>query len=291
MLPLFFCLVSSTRFHKLIPSRAKQGQENNGFFNTASTTDLDLQSRAVQLMEVTRANNSSKSTMMQRLYDTAAAVRSILLCKTTTTVASKTSRMDPVVRSALAQTIENDAVECRDELHDLDDELCQARSALQSAIEKEQFLSVRCHKYCKALDVRARILKEEVEETLDKARMEQWERDQDNLDKINGILKEILTEMEEMRRKIRELERKKAKLTKMNEQCQEFMDLANPDTSCVDDDKDETPIDKETVHAVAEDTSEEDVEKAKAAEEEENVEGTTNPVTTIEGSSTAAEEE
>jgi chromosome segregation ATPase len=190
--------------------------------------------------------------MMQRLYNVASSARESLLCQSgrKNNTHRRAAKMDPIVRSALATTIQEET--CTNELEEISSELEAAKLALRQAEKKETFLGMRSYRYRKLLDQQAYELKEERtkldqytyqhddDENLDEEavasyrqqlkdwdeRMEKWEKDEDALKSIQVTHMGIMANCEQMRRTVRELEKKKARLQKMNDQCQEFIDLA-----------------------------------------------------------------
>lgn len=188
---------------------------------------------------------------MKRLYDAAAAMRGMLLCeKSNHRNVTAARKMDPIVRSALAETIAEE--NCQADLREIEIELAQAVENLHEIVKKEQFLGLRSRQYRKALDAKARELHEErgklsvrgggdddredgdeEEAALSKqlladweSRMEQWEKDEDALQSIHDSHKQILAVCEQMRRTIGELEKRKAVLNRLNDQCQDFLAVA-----------------------------------------------------------------
>jgi len=181
---------------------------------------------------------------MKRIYNAAAAARSALFCQSRTGAAAR--HLDPVVRDALAETVQEDAVLAEEQLREIATELEQAVQILKEFETKEQFLGVRTRQYRKALDQQAYELKQEAaaaklqqeaegceneerdeEAALDyEARAEKWEKDTDALEAIVKTHTQILAQCEQMRRNIKELEAKKKKIQKMNEECQDFLQEA-----------------------------------------------------------------
>jgi len=148
--------------------------------------------------------------------------------------------MDPIVRTALAATIQEE--DLTSELQQIEAEIAQAEAALKSSLEKEKFLGLRSRQYRKALDARAHQLKQErasaaaaagdddeEEQALAdwEARMEKWEKDEDALQSVIETHKKIVANCEQMRRDIKELHKKKARITNLNEQCQDFVEYAD----------------------------------------------------------------
>lgn len=190
---------------------------------------------------------------MKRLYNAAGAVRGTLFCQSHNrrSVAATARRMDPVVRSALARVVrEEDCGGPGGDLADLDAELGQAEASLRAAVEKETFLSLRSRQYRKALDARARTLRDERDALAADAvsssgadeeeaaaaqlqlreeyelRTEQWEKDEDALKSVLETHTQILAACEQMRRTIFDLHKKKAALHRLNDQCQDFLAVA-----------------------------------------------------------------
>ena len=97
---------------------------------------------------------------MKRLYNAAASARSALFCQSRT-AANSARHMDPVVRDALAETVQHDAAAVAQQLSEIDRELLRAAATLRDFEQKEQFLGVRTRQYRKALDARARELKQQ----------------------------------------------------------------------------------------------------------------------------------
>jgi hypothetical protein len=169
--------------------------------------------------------------------------------------------MDPAVRSALARDVEEQVgehgeVNVQQELATIEGEIEKAKQLLQQSEAKETFLGQRSAQYRKALDERARLLRQEQDElharkekllqevkaaatdddeeegnneinTLDidlAKRLEAWEKDEDALTSIVETHKQILAHCEEIRRKIKELERKRAECVAMAGECRDFLD-------------------------------------------------------------------
>lgn len=159
-------------------------------------------------------------------------------------LSSKTKKLDPLVRTALADDVAEQLA--GDDLMEIESDLAHAREELKTAQEKEQFLGVRSRRYRLKLDEQARLLRDEekclqqklqqeedIEDNLAaqqadlERRMEKWEKDQDALDKIVETHKEILVYCETMRRKIDQLEKQRLKALKLENECRDFVNLSN----------------------------------------------------------------
>ena len=158
---------------------------------------------------------------MEKIYNVAHSVRAFLFCNPTD---RRIRKLDPGVRSALVNSIEEQSI--RDTLNSLEAELETANESLQTSLEKEQFLGVRYHQYRKKLDARARELQNHRDAPDYESQLEQWEKDEDALNSIKNTQKTILTECEKMRRKIRELSKRKHDLQRLNGQCEEFVEAS-----------------------------------------------------------------
>jgi hypothetical protein len=158
--------------------------------------------------------------------------------------------MDPAVRGALVDEMESHTL--RQELEALEEEISTARAQLRQAEDKEIFLGQRSRQYRKALDERARQLKEEQqllhqkevadqeddkddkvhpdEEGAEQGKLDQnmmrWERDEDALVKIVDTHKTILGHCESMRWKLKELEAKRQNCRSMLGECNDFLEAA-----------------------------------------------------------------
>jgi peptidoglycan hydrolase CwlO-like protein len=83
------------------------------------------------------------------------------------TAASQAIRhLDSNTRSALAETVHDDIQGISNEIRDIDQQLEHATTALKAALKNEKVLGSRYHPYRKALDERARALREERDEIL-----------------------------------------------------------------------------------------------------------------------------
>ena len=175
------------------------------------------------------------------------------------TVRQKTRTLDPVVRTALAEDIEQDENDLATELQQVEVELEQAKASLAQAEEKETFLGQRSRQYRVALDERAAKLREEhrqlelaeqqqeepqeqegfmnnenEKDDVENAplreraieleqRTEKWERDEDALQMVVTTHMNILAECERMRRKIKELETKREYCRSMATEVDDFL--------------------------------------------------------------------
>jgi chromosome segregation ATPase len=162
--------------------------------------------------------------------------------------------MDPAVRGALVDEMDSPSNTLRQELEALEEQISTAREQLKQAEDKEIFLGQRSRQYRKALDERARQLKEEqsrlhqskeadqededeedVEDDPDEEcaeqleldqKMDRWERDEDALAKIVETHKQILGHCESMRWTLKELEAKRKNCRSMLGECNDFLEAA-----------------------------------------------------------------
>lgn len=163
-------------------------------------------------------------------------------------VRRQTRRLDPVARAALADEIALEDNDLRTEMEQIEAELEQAKRTLLEFVRKETFLGQRSRQYRLTLDDRARELSEKQRELRRRSDgnddtdleddslhqrqrqlddlLEKWERDQDALDNILKIQKEILVNCEGMRRHIKELEQKQKACRLLTNEHQEFLDEA-----------------------------------------------------------------
>lgn len=161
---------------------------------------------------------------MERLYKLAGTVRSVLLtCQT-----KRNDTVDPLVRSALAETVENDREEWHNDFESIVHELERIHAALQESMAKEQFLDTRIRKYRKALEQRSKELAETPHEPNYEQRRAQLDHDTETLKGVQITHKDILIQCEEMRRKVRELEQKRDKMVQMDDTLQSFVESNAP---------------------------------------------------------------
>jgi hypothetical protein len=155
-------------------------------------------------------------------------------------VQRQTAALDPVVRGALAQDVQDEMDD--EDLNEVEQQLQTARKALAVAEEKERFIGVRVRHYKLELQERAKELEQQLIPGLQKAdesdeeeadeeqhviehsrRQQQWERDQQALDQVIQAYKTILADCETIRRQIRQLERKRQQVLVLRGQCEEFL--------------------------------------------------------------------
>jgi hypothetical protein len=215
---------------------------------------------------------------MKRIHHMASALRQRVL---RSSIRKTSERMDPTVRAALARDVAEQVEqgEVNEELEAIEQDIETAKQLLQQSEAKETFLGQRCAQYRKALDERARLLRQEhddlndarkkqqlLQESSNSAaavvvaaaeatdheegnttcdisnnnndailqeqdedltrRLEKWEKDEDALVAIVETHKQILANCEEIRRKIKELERKRAECCAMAGECRDFLDTA-----------------------------------------------------------------
>lgn len=146
-------------------------------------------------------------------------------------IRQKTSKLEPAVRTALVQDVQQDA-DLAQTLEELQQELQQLQEKFQASQAKEVFLHQRLEHYQKVLDAQAKELKQEQtthdEETSPdlEQRLVAWERDQDSLTKIQMAHRSILIHNESLRRQIRTLEKRQATLEEMQQECDDFLTAA-----------------------------------------------------------------
>lgn len=187
---------------------------------------------------------------MKAFHNLAGAARKRLFRRS---VKDEASQMDAAARNALVEDMSPDATALQAQLEQIEAEIATARANLKQSEEKEIFLGQRSRQYRKALDERARQLKEEqalldaqqsatasngdddnvaddeemaAQIELDK-KMEKWERDEDALTSIVETHKRILGHNETMRWRLKELEAKRQSCRSMIAQCTEFLDAAD----------------------------------------------------------------
>lgn len=184
---------------------------------------------------------------MKAFHKVAGAARKRLFRRS---VKDETEKMDAAVRTALVDDVQSNPTfaSAQQELEQIEAEIDQARSSLRQSEEKEIFLGQRSRQYRKALDERARQLKEEqirldeeqrqnqnangegdeesaAQAELD-AKMEKWERDEDALQRIVETHKQILGHCETMRWRLKELEAKRKACRSMVTECTDFLTAA-----------------------------------------------------------------
>ena len=183
---------------------------------------------------------------MKAFHNLAGAARKKLFRRS---VKDETSQMDAATRTALVEDV-SPATALQQELERIEAEITKARKNLKQSEDKEIFLGQRSRQYRKALDERARQLKEEqalldaqqqsaepnggtmddeevaAQLELDK-KMEKWERDEDALTSIIETHKKILGHNETMRWKLKELEGKRQSCRSMIAECTDFLDAAD----------------------------------------------------------------
>lgn len=183
---------------------------------------------------------------MKAFHNLAGAARKRLFRRS---VKQEASQMDAAARTALVDDL-SPATALQTELEQIEAEIATARNNLKQSEEKEIFLGQRSRQYRKALDERARQLKEEqalldaqqkaassngdeavddeemaAQIELDK-KMEKWERDEDALTSIVETHKKILGHNETMRWRLKELEAKRQSCRSMIAECTDFLDAA-----------------------------------------------------------------
>lgn len=136
---------------------------------------------------------------MNRLYQAAANLRSLLLCQK-----KSADRMDPVVRNVLFET----QVELQDEIADIQSAVDDAQLALKEAQEKERIIETRYRFYQKKLQDN-NTHNDEHREALERVKMAH---------------KDLLVQCEQMRRNVKILEEKRDRLLKMNTGCWEVLE-------------------------------------------------------------------
>jgi hypothetical protein len=218
---------------------------------------------------------------MKRIHNMASALLRRGVFKPS--VRKTAQRMDPTVRSALARDVAEQVggggeVNVQQELATIEDEIIKAKQLLQQSEAKETFLGQRSAQYRKALDERARLLRQEQDEVHARKekllqeseaaaidddeeggnitaslqeddeemerrdlakRLEQWEKGEDALTSIVETHKHILAHCEEIRRKIKELERKRADCCAMAGECRDFLDTATAAANAAADDQEQ----------------------------------------------------
>jgi chromosome segregation ATPase len=203
--------------------------------------------------------------MMKRLVDAVSSAfflgNSCSNKNSARSTARNVQRLDPLVRSALAETLRSDVTRVEREMTEIEIEIANAREQYRQAIEKEQFVDTRARRYRKALEVREQELlkersdlnqrkgddqngKEDDEEDTDddeaqfqqllqdwENRMEQWKKDEAALAAVLVTHKTIVANCERIRRHLNELEKKKQRILGMNEKCHDFLAVANDENN------------------------------------------------------------
>ena len=165
---------------------------------------------------------------MERLYTLAGSVRSLLFtCQRNNTAAAA----DPLVRTALAETVQNDRNEWQDDFQSITSELERVTIALAECMEREQFLDTRIRKYRKALAERSKALAETPHEPNYDARRKVLDHDSETLRGVQVTHKDILIQCETMRRKIKELEQKRDEMARMDSRLHSFVVNSNVQSS------------------------------------------------------------
>lgn len=171
---------------------------------------------------------------MHSIYKAAGSFRAALSSPFSSTERSA-ERLDPLVRTALAESIVNDTSDCRSACDELEEEIAQVSAALKLSVEKEQFIHGRYKHYEKELDLKAQALADEDvdEETAPDVRKRrlQLENDKTLLESVKKSHKDMIVQCEKLRRKVMELERKREKVVQLQEQCQSFVDRAASSTT------------------------------------------------------------
>lgn len=180
--------------------------------------------------------------LFQPFYTAVASVRARL---PGSSIKRKARKLDPILRDAMATDIDAQLIEAGS-LEELQHDLQSARQALQAAVEKEIFLGQRSRHYRKILDEQAARLREEQRNMIARQqesdleadaalqqeaddlerRLDKWEADEDALQSIIASHRDILVEIERLRRRIDELEQQRRKLLGLREECQAFVEAA-----------------------------------------------------------------
>jgi hypothetical protein len=161
---------------------------------------------------------------MDLLYKLAGTVRSVLFtCKARNYDSSST--VDPLVRSALAETVEHDRAEWQNDFITVQADLHRVALAFQQSKDQEQFLDTRIRKYRKMLIDRSKDLAETPHEPDYEQRRLTLDQDDEALRKIQATHKQILVQCEIMRRQLKELERKRDEMVRIDAKLHSFVVL------------------------------------------------------------------
>jgi chromosome segregation ATPase len=157
--------------------------------------------------------------------------------------------MDPSVRHALAEDVEDEINDSQEEWSRLEDELAEARERLRDSEAREKFLGMRLYKYQQKMREQARCLEQDERVILhrregranqlrddpehqaeDEVLLANWERrktkwgqENDLLESIQGTHKQILVDCEMLRRTIRSLEIRCRHFQCMRRECTDFV--------------------------------------------------------------------
>jgi hypothetical protein len=166
---------------------------------------------------------------MDLLYKLAGAVRSVLFtCKARN---HDSSTVDPLVRSVLAETVEHDREEWQNDWATVQADLNRVALAFQQSKDREQFLDTRIRKYRKTLTDRSKELAETPHEPDYEQRRLTLDRDDEALRNIQATHKQILVQCEIMRRQIKELERKRDEMVRIDAKLHSFVVLDGASSS------------------------------------------------------------
>jgi myosin heavy subunit len=186
---------------------------------------------------------SATDATMDYVYKLVGSVRSIVFtCKSRNHVSS----VDPMVRSALAETVEHDREEWQDDLATVQADLERVALAWQQSMDREQFLDTRIRKYRKKLRERSKELAETPHEPDYEQRRQTLDRDDSALRQVQESHQQILVQCETMRRQLKELERKRDEMIRMDNKLHSFVDRAALSSSSAShNDQDPTPQQRE----------------------------------------------
>lgn len=170
---------------------------------------------------------------MNTLYEAVGSFRSLLF-KEKSSQRHVIEIMDPLVRTALAEAVDEDTAANRSDWEQVSHELLHATAALESSVEKEKFIHCRYKHYERVLEEKSRALcneqcqlkgDEEAAPVLQQ-RQEQLEKDKISLKAVKESHRSIIIQCEKMRRKVRDLEKKMGCVSRLHQQCQSFVDTA-----------------------------------------------------------------
>ena len=167
---------------------------------------------------------------MDKIYDLARRARNVLGCRPN--IQRRTRKMDPIVRRALATTLNTTEVE--EELKQLQSELQEAQKQYEQSLAKEVFIGQRIAKYRAVLDEQAAQLKQErpLDDNDDEdwnVRMQKWERDHDALQNIMDQHKDLIANCETIRRRIEEMRERQTQLEDQQQEVDDFKVAAATD--------------------------------------------------------------
>lgn len=104
-----------------------------------------------------------------------------------TTASQAMRHLDPTLRAALAETVQDDVHGVTNELRDIEEQLENAINALKQANEKEKLIGSRYHQYRKVIDEQARSLRDERDDMLLRFSKRKAAEDMSSVDKEESI--------------------------------------------------------------------------------------------------------